>query len=357
MKKNKGSCAALAALMLICAVFSAFAACSGNANGNSRTGNDNPFRNFPEVVELNDNIEMPAVMGESESKLASIGFEYYSGAEHHLTRYRSTKAQDLIYTMSTYEMQYGEPDPSLELYVTGFRIMPENKTIEKNPDGSTYPVYTTSRSVFGIKLGDDIKQAREVLFKKGYEIIYEETKNETGLPKTYEYSYRKGAVMISIGAERGDDISQMNVWIPYYDEDINALNKQSDLPADLGLIYSVVTNKDFSYAGKNSTSRRYETEDGCIAIMRGFPDYIDMSMTCEVSFTSDKYNVLGVKVGMTEDEARTALINKGCSRDSDNVYVFNAVAAVQLTVENGIVTRLAATLKPSTNITGIEVEG
>ncbi len=341
----------IAAASFIC--LASFAACK--ENGGLPTGKDNPFASFPEVVELNNSIEMPAAMGESQANLEKLGFEYYAGIENHLVRHRSKDYKDVIYTLSTYEMHYGEPDSSIALYVTGFRIMPENKTIEKDKDGNTYPVYTTSRSVFGFKLGDDIEKARETLLSKGYEIIYEEQKKEGGLPKTYEHSFRKGVVMVSLGAETGGDISQMNIWIPYFDEEIDKLNRQSELPADLGLIYSVMTNPDFAYAGKNKTSRRYETADGCVAIMRGFPDYMDMSMTAEVSFASDKYNVLGVKAGMTEAEARELLISKGC-REESGVFVFNSVAAVQLTVENGVVTRVAATLRPSTNLSNIELD-
>ena len=72
---------------------------------------------------------------------------------------------------------------------------------------------------------------------------------------------------------------------------------------------------------------------------------------------SDEYDVLGAKVGMTEEEAERLLLEKGCEKNEDGLFVYNSVAAVQLTVENGAVKRIAATLKPSTNLTNIELEG
>lgn len=116
-------------------------------------------------------------------------------------------------------------------------------------------------------------------------------------------------------------------------------------------------NPNFKYSGKNTTSRRYESEDGCIAIMRGFPDVKDAAMTAEVSFTSTEYDALGVKVGMTSEEAENILTEAGCTKDSDGLYVFGNVAAIRLTVENGTVARIAATLRPSTNLTDTAVSG
>lgn len=40
-------------------------------------------------------------------------------------------------------------------------------------------------------------------------------------------------------------------------------------------------------------------------------------MTAEVSFTSTEYDALGVKVGMTLDEAENILTEAGCTKDSD----------------------------------------
>ena len=59
--------------------------------------------------------------------------------------------------------------------------------------------------------------------------------------------------------------------------------------------------------------------------------------TAEVSFTSTEYDALGVKVGMTLDEAENILTEAGCTKDSDGLYVFGNVAAIRLTVENGTV--------------------
>lgn len=177
------------------------------------------------------------------------------------------------------------------------------------------------------------------------------------MPHSREFSFRKGIVIVSFAVETGNDISSIRVWIPYRDKDIDALNKKSHLPADLGLFYSVMINPNFKYSGKNTTSRRYESEDGCIAIMRGFPDVKDAAMTAEVSFTSTEYDALGVKVGMTSEEAENILTEAGCTKDSDGLYVFGNVAAIRLTVENGTVARIAATLRPSTNLTDTAVSG
>lgn len=342
----------LMAWLLLIAMLLSLSACSGSG----KTDPDSPLSAFEEVREMNETLKMPLLLGASERTVKSKGFESYgNGIEHHIMRYRSKDAKDVTYTCGTRELYYNDTSSSISLYVTGFRIMPENKTIQKNDDGSTTPVYTTSRSVLGIKVGDMIDDAREILLSKGYSIVYEEPWR-AGLPKTYEHSFRKGVIMFSIGAEDKGDISQISVWIPYYEPQISAMNEQSKLPADLGLIYSVVENSDFSYSGKSKTSRRYETEDGSVAIMRGFPDLIDMNMTAEISFVSDEYNVLGVTVGMTEQEAKELLIAKGCTENEEGLFVFNSVAAVQLTVENGVVTRIAATLRPSTNLAQIEVE-
>ncbi|MBR0156483.1 MAG: hypothetical protein IJM20_03070 [Clostridia bacterium] len=311
-----------------------------------------------EVDEFNAELVAPYKLGESEETLKKGGYESYSGIEHHYMRYHSPSNQDVGYSCGTYELHYGEPDPKLELYVVGIRITPQGKTIQKNEDGSTTPVYTTSRSIFGIKVGDNIETARQILLGKGYTVIYEDTEKVTpnGLPKSREITFRKGVIMFSMGVERTDDISQISIWVPYYEPQIETFNSQSHLPADLGLQYSVLLNKDFAYAGKNQTSRKYETPDGSVAIMRGFPDYTDMMMTAEVSFTSDKYDVLGVKVGMTEDEAVNKLTALGCTEESGGIYTYNSVAAIKLEVSNGVVVRVAAVLRPSTDLSGITAE-
>ena len=333
---------AAALLLSACAV-----GCSGNKEASE-------LASLAEVKEMNAELQMPFKLGVPEQKLKDSGFEMKSGIEHHIANYRSVAHQDISYTLGTYEMHYGEPDPNQELYVTGFRIVPLKKEIKKNDDGSTTPVYTTTRSVFGIKVGDDIATAKATLLAHGYEIILEEPKEMTGLPRSRENTFRKGAIMFSMAVERTDDISQISIWVPYYNEDIALFNADSELPADLGLIYSVLKNPDFSYAGKTQTARRYTTEDGCDAIMRGFPDYIDMRMTAYVSFVSDKYDVLGVKVGMSTADAAARLVEKGCVEEN-GYYYYKSVTAVKLESQNGIVTKIAACLRPSTNLSNIEI--
>ena len=60
---------------------------------------------------------------------------------------------------------------------------------------------------------------------------------------------------------------------------------------------------------------------------------------------------------MTSEEAENILTEAGCTKDSDGLYVFGNVAAIRLTVENGTVARIAATLRPSTNLTDTAVSG
>ena len=334
-------CAAVATLMLL-----PVTAC--------KKGGAQNMTQLDEIAELNSALVAPFKLGDSQKTLEKGGYEFARGVEHHYCGLHCQTSQDVYYFVGTYDMHYGEPDPNQELYVVGFRITPQGKTIQKNDDGTTTPVYTTSRSVFGIKVGSMIEDAKKILTDNGYTCIHEEAKEMTGLPKSREVSFRKGAIVFSMAVERTDDISQIAVWVPYHDDQIEALNNQSNLPAKLGLIYSVLENAEFSYAGKNRTSRKYTTPDGCVAIMRGFPDYVDMNMTAEISFVSDKYNVLGVTVGMTEAEAVSMLESKGCKADAGGVYTYNSVVAIKLVVENGVVTRVAACLRPSTNLSNID---
>ena len=319
----------------------------------------NPLYSLEEVRELNENLEAPLLLGMSEKDAKSAGYEAMeNGIENHIMTYRCKEAKDAVYTFGTRELYYGEPSRDTKLYVTLLQILPAGKTIQKNADGSTTPVYETKRSVFGIKVGDHITQARQTLIERGYEVVFEE-KFGGGLPKTLDNTYKKGAVMISIGAESGQgDISQIRVWIPYYEPEINSFNEKCNLPVELGNMYSIMMNPEFKYVqnSKTNVTRTYGAEDGSIAIMRGFPDYRDMSMTAEVGFISDKYDVLGAKCGMSEDEAKRLLIEGGCTEDESGYFIWGSVAAVRLTVENGVVTKLTACLRPSTNLTNIEIK-
>lgn len=364
MKKNsvKRLAAIFAAALMLASVVTG---CDDNKakQGENYSGNmseSNPLYALDEVKELNANLEAPMLFGMSESEASKYGYELMeNGIENHLRTYRCKEAKDVAYTFGTRELYYGEPSKYTKLYVTAMRITPEGKTIEKNADGSTTPVYTTSRSVFGIKVGDYITDARKKIASFGYETVFEE-QFTGGLPKTLDNAYRKGAIMITLGAESGlGDISSIYVWIPYDEPEINKLNERSNLPVDLGNMYSIMSNPAFKYVqnSKTSTSRTYASEDGCVAIMRGFPDYRDMSMTAEVSFITTDYDVLGVKVGMSEDEAKQALLAAGCSEDGSGYFIFNSVAAVRLTCENGVVSMISACLRPSTNLSGITLSG
>lgn len=337
-------------------------ACSGNKPGENHNGKmseNNPLYALEEIRELNETLEAPFLFGMSESEVKKGGYEALEGGiENHIKTYRCKDAQDAIYTLGTRELHYGEPSKDTKLYVTGLRILPAGKTIQKNPDGSTTPVYTTTRSVLGIKVGDYITEARQKLIDRGYEVVFEEKFNG-GLPKTLDNAYRKGAVMITLGAESGlGDISQIYIWIPYDEPEINRFNERCELPVELGNMYSIMMNPEFKYVqnSKTNVTRTYGAEDGSVAIMRGFPDYRDMSMTAEVGFVSDEYHVLGVKCGMSEAEAKELLLKGGCTEDSSGYFIWGSVAAVRLTVENGAVTKITACLRPSTNLTNIEIK-
>lgn len=332
-------------------------ACSAH-NYNGKMSENNPLYALEEVRELNESLKAPFLLGMSESDVKSGGYEATdNGIEHHLMSYRCKDALDVSYTLGTRELHYGEPSEDTSLYVTAFRITPAGKTLKKNSDGSSTPVYETTRSVLGIKVGDYISEARQKLIDRGYEVVFEEKFNG-GLPKTLDNAFRKGSVMITLGAESGlGDISQIYVWIPYDEPEINRFNERCELPVDLGNMYSIMMNPEFKYVqnSKTNVTRTYGAEDGSIAIMRGFPDYRDMSMTAEIGFISDKYHVFGVKCGMSETEARNLLLAGGCTEDESGYFIYNSIAAVRLTVENGIVTKLTACLRPSTNLTNIEI--
>ena len=50
------------------------------------------------------------------------------------------------------------------------------------------------------------------------------------------------------------------------------------------------------------------------------------------------------------------LLDKGCKEESNGLFVYNSVAAVQLYIERGVVSRIAATLRASTNILNLDVD-
>ena len=329
-------------------------------NYKGKMSEDNPLYALDEIRELNESLAAPFLFGMSESEVKNGTFEATDGGiEHHLMTYRSKNARDVVYTLGTREMHYGEPEEDTKLYVTALRIMPAAKTIQKNDDYTTTPIYETTRSVLGIKVGDYITEARQKLIDRGYEVVFEEKFNG-GLPKTLDNAFRKGAVMITLGAESGlGDISQIYIWLPYDEPEINRFNEKSELPVELGNMYSIMMNPEFKYVqnSKTNVTRTYGAEDGSVAIMRGFPDYRDMPMTAEVGFISDEYSVLGVKCGMSEEEAKRLLVEGGCTEDESGYFIYNSVAAVRLTIENGAVTKITACLRPSTNISGIEISG
>lgn len=66
---------------------------------------------------------------------------------------------------------------------------------------------------------------------------------------------------------------------------------------------------------------------------------------------------LGVKVGMTLDEAENILTEAGAQKVRMGCTYSAMLPPIRLTVENGTVARIAATLRPSTNLTDTAVSG
>ena len=240
MKKNvRVISLALAALLLVSACF-CITGCKKHEV--KMTEKNNGLYDYEEVRQINETLRMPYHLGTREAAFGSE-FESYGGIPDHAEIFRSKDNLDITYTLSTLELKYGAPDKNTELIATGFTIRAANKSIIRNADGSTTPLYTTDRAVLGISVGNSIDKAKEKLLEAGYEQIYEETPVDDGLPHSREFSFRKGIVIVSFAVETGNDISSIRVWIPYRDKDIEALNKKSHLPADLGLFYSVMINR------------------------------------------------------------------------------------------------------------------
>ena len=358
----------LAAMMFIaCLAFLAGCSCSEKQKF-LETPKDNILYEYDEVRELNGYSRVPYMLGTAKQDIKS-DYEYRNGsAENHYESYRSKENKDVMYLLSTKEYHYNEKSDTL--YVTGFRVNAEDKELKKAADGSTYYEYTTSRNVLGIKIGDKIDAAEKVLKKYGYEKLYNETW-EGGLPKTLEYTFKKGIVVVTLGVESGvNDVTQIYVWIPYFTEDIDAFNAECHLPADLGFSYSVYANSSFEYDKKTPIERAYKTADGCYAILRGFPDYVDPGMTAFVSFTSSSYDVLGIKTGTSVNDAAAKLTGAGwtetndvytsllTNREGDVRFFTKGVVVIGLVSAPGsdTVTTIEVSLAESTNISGIDTE-
>lgn len=348
----RAAAAAIAALTLIGLV-----SCGKKTESGIKTSKDNPFYEYAEVRELNEALVLPFGFGETAEALEKGGFELMkNGIEGHSATYRSKDNKDIAYMLGKRDMAYGRHDKNAALYVMSVRISHEGKTIKKNADGTSTPVYTTRRSVFGIKVGDLLGDARKTLIDKGYEVVYEEPKEEKGMPKTRENAYKKGIVYIVFGAESRDDISQIYIYIPYDDTDIQKLNALCELPAKLGSSYEITVNPEFKYVDKTAVERHYASADGSEAYMRGFPDYKDILLTAQVRVTADKYSVLGAKTGMSEAEARELFEKAGCVYDADGgYYKFNSVCAVSMECEGGTVKALTAMLLPSSNMANVKL--
>ena len=162
MKKNvRVISLAIAALLLVSACF-CITGCKKHEV--KMTEKNNGLYDYEEVRQINETLRMPYPLGTREAAFGSE-FESYGGIPDHAEIFRSKDNLDITYTLSTLELKYGEPDKNAELIATGFTIRAANKTIIRNADGSTTPLYTTDRAVLGISVGNSIDKAKEKLLR------------------------------------------------------------------------------------------------------------------------------------------------------------------------------------------------
>lgn len=360
MKKiNRIISIALAALMLtVC--LAVLSGC-GSKQKYVETPENNALYSFEEVRELNGNSKLPVLLGTDRSEMSG-GYEKFGGSDNHYETHRSKDNKYVAYYLSTLDYHYNTNDQADTIYTVGVRISPENMEIKKNSDGTTYAVYTTSWNVLGFKIGDKIDKADSILTSYGYESLFKEEWT-TSLPKTLEYTYRKGIIVITLGVESDSMVvSQMYVWIPYRTENIDAFNSECNLPANLGFAYSVYANPNFSQdkSANTKAERVYKSNDGSVAKLRGFPDYSDMGMTAYVSLTSSNYNVLGISVGTSISDAASKLTGLGWEADDTGLCFKNDIFLITFnggkTSDTDAINLIEVELIESTNISGIEVD-
>lgn len=352
MKTYKRIIGFLLALCVTASCMFTLSACKKNniEPPKTETPETNPLYAYDEIREFNFNSKVPYILGSSAEEVGK-SFERVSGTLNHNENYRSKEQSDIVYTLSRTEILSAEAEADSPLYVTCITIMPEDKKITPLGDGKTKVEYITSRTVLGVKLGENIEEAEKVFEKFGYEKIYEEIKT-SNLPKSREYTFRKGILIISCSVETKGDISFMRVWIPMKSESVDKVNTQSNLPVELGLHYSVYANPDFAFDSKTQQERIYKHKDGVTTCMlRGFPDSRDMLMNADVYFESSQYDVFGVKTGMTAEEAAKKFISAGCTAETgeENLYAFGTVL-IKLTSEGGNVKSIEVSLIESTQL-------
>ena len=323
----------------------------------TETPETNPLYAYEEIREFNYNSKIPYILGSTAEEIGKT-FERVSGTIDHCENYRSKQVKDLAYTLSRIEAVCGEAAPASPVYATAVSIVPENKKITSVGNGKTKVEYISSRTVLGVKLGQDINDAEAVFKKFGYEKIYEEIKT-SNLPKSREFTFKKGILLISCNVEVKNDISFMRAWVSMQNESIDRVNSQSNLPADLGLHYSVYANPDFVYDSKTEQARIYKHKDGATTCtLRGFPDARDMLMNAGIYFESNQYDVFGAKTGMTVEEAAEKLVSAGCSAkpDEEDMYACGIVL-VKLNSDGGIVKSIEVSLIESTQLPDLRDSG
>ena len=208
-------------------------------------------------------------------------------------------------------------------------------------------------------LGDDITEAEKVFKKFGYDKLYEEI-NKSNLPKSREFTFRKGILLISCSVESKGDISFIRVWTAMQNEFIDKVNAQSNLPADLGLHYSVYADPDFAYDSKTEQARIYKHKDGITkCTLRGFPDARDMIMNADIYFENSQYDVFGAKTGMTADAAAEKLISAGCTAEADgeNLYSYGIIRIRLNTDDGNTVKSIEVSLIESTHFPDLRDSG
>ena len=168
MKKNvRVISLALAALLLVSACF-CITGCKKHEV--KMTEKNNGLYDYEEVRQINETLRMPYPLGTREAAFGSE-FESYGGIPDHAEVFRSKDNLDITYTLSTLELKYGAPDKNAELIATGFTIRAANKTIIRNADGSTTPLYTTDRAMMSESLSTEIERALNTLNGREKEII------------------------------------------------------------------------------------------------------------------------------------------------------------------------------------------
>ncbi len=313
----------LALCIAVMTFFCIFAGCGGKSTGKD-TPENNPLYQYDEVVEFNKNSVIPMILGTKVSEITN-GYELRGGTADHFETYLSKENLFVSYYFSRHDI-----NEQGELYATAVRVRPESRSVEKDSNGNRTTVYSSSNPVMGVELGETSESAGKKLEAFGYKSVYKET-NTTNMPKSLEYTYVKGIMIISLAVEsNSDQVSSIYAWIPYDIADITEAQSDCVLPAELGLVYNVLGNSAFSYKEKDEYCRVYASPSGTTCVLRGYPDASDMIMNAEVSFTAGNYSISGAVCGMTISNAVEKLLAAGWVRQGENLIFTRGLLTVKI---------------------------